>query len=502
MKKITLFMSTIIILLCFIFSVNAAGENAQTAVPIQLNESLVATLTEDDFEYYFKFTPSKTDYYEISLNGNDFEEVETSIRDSNGDLIAFGGWDQYTNKNLAACKLQANKTYYFELYYYGYMDISIYTTLKKHTHELKVSYISKSDQYGAGKITKECSICEDAFETAIPKVVVTSSKEKFTYNKKTQRPTITVKDTSGKVFKQGTDYTVTYPSSSVNTGVYNAIVKMDNEYYSLSEYIYYTIEPKSIKNLDISLDKTTIAYGKEPTVKISGLKEGKDFSCSSYYYGVGKHSVSICGENNYTGTATKTFKVVPPNISGLKSAKATTTSIKLSWKSDNNYVTDYYQIYDVNKKKVMKTISSENTSYTIKNLKPGKKYSFKVRGYSKSEGEKYYGEWKTIETATKPKSTSVKSAKSTKSKVLSLSWNKQSAATGYQIQYSTSSKFTTKTTETLTIKKNSQTSKTVSKLKSGKKYYVKIRTYKTIKINGKSTKVYSAWSSVKSVKVK
>ncbi len=70
------------------------------------------------------------------------------------------------------------------------------------------------------------------------------------------------------------------------------------------------------------------------------------------------------------------------------------------------------------------------------------------------------------------------------------------SATGYQIQYSTSSKMTNATTKT--ISKNSTTSQTIKSLKSGKKYYVRIRTYKTV--NG--SKIYSSWSSVKSVKVK
>ncbi|GEM_PF-3273967 len=71
---------------------------------------------------------------------------------------------------------------------------------------------------------------------------------------------------------------------------------------------------------------------------------------------------------------------------------------------------------------------------------------------------------------------------------------KKSGITGYQLQYSTSSKFTKKTTLNL---KSTTVKKTVKKLKSKKKYYVRIRTYKTVA--GK--KFYSAWYT-KSVKVK
>ena len=73
--------------------------------------------------------------------------------------------------------------------------------------------------------------------------------------------------------------------------------------------------------------------------------------------------------------------------------------------------------------------------------------------------------------------------------------------TGYQIQYSTSSKFTKKTTASLQISKKS-VSRSVTKLKAKKKYYIRIRTYKNVKVAGKDTALYSSWSKVKSVTTK
>lgn len=101
-----------------------------------------------------------------------------------------------------------------------------------------------------------------------------------------------------------------------------------------------------------------------------------------------------------------------------------------------------------------------------------------------------------------PKGTSISKVKPGK-KGFELKWKKQSSqTTGYEIAYSTSSKFLKKNTKTLTIKKSKTTSKTVSKLKVKKKYYVRIRTYKIVKVNGKSTKLYSVWSKVKTFKTK
>ncbi len=83
-------------------------------------------------------------------------------------------------------------------------------------------------------------------------------------------------------------------------------------------------------------------------------------------------------------------------------------------------------------------------------------------------------------------------------KQLTATWKTVSGATGYEVQYSTSKKFTKKTTKTVTIKKAKTKKTTIKKLKKGKKYYVKVRAYKTV--SGK--KIYGAWSAVKSVKVK
>lgn len=99
-----------------------------------------------------------------------------------------------------------------------------------------------------------------------------------------------------------------------------------------------------------------------------------------------------------------------------------------------------------------------------------------------------------------PKSTKISKVKAV-SKGFTVTWKKQKTQTsGYEIQYSTSSKF--KNATTVTIKKNTTTSKKITKLKANKKYYVRVRTYKTVKVNGKSKKIYSAWSEKKTITTK
>lgn len=76
-------------------------------------------------------------------------------------------------------------------------------------------------------------------------------------------------------------------------------------------------------------------------------------------------------------------------------------------------------------------------------------------------------------------------------KAFTVKWKKKSSITGYQIQYSTNSKFK-KGNKSIKIKNAKTISKKITKLKVAKKYYVRIRTYKG--------KKYSKWSKVKSIK--
>lgn len=109
---------------------------------------------------------------------------------------------------------------------------------------------------------------------------------------------------------------------------------------------------------------------------------------------------------------------------------------------------------------------------------------------------KYAGK-KTLYFSIVPKSTEISKLQNLDNG-FKVNWKKQGVqTTGYEIMYSTSKKFTAKTTKTVTAN-SSETSKAVTGLKSKKKYYVKIRTYKTV--NGK--KIYSSYSEVLTVKTK
>lgn len=155
-----------------------------------------------------------------------------------------------------------------------------------------------------------------------------------------------------------------------------------------------------------------------------------------------------------------------------------------------------------NGKEQKPTVTVKNSSG--KKLEKGKDYVVSYSSGRKNVGKytvkvTYIGDYAGVKTLTytiRPKGTSI--SKLTKGKQqFTVKWSKQTKqTTGYQIQYSTSSKMNN--AKFKTYSNNATTSATVSGLKSGKTYYVRVRTYKMV--NG--SKVCSEWSSIKKVTVK
>ena len=135
----------------------------------------------------------------------------------------------------------------------------------------------------------------------------------------------------------------------------------------------------------------------------------------------------------------------------------------------------------------------KNTDYTVSYAK-GRKYVGKYAVKITFKGK--YSGTKTLYFTIKPKATSISSLKAG-SKKFTVKWKKQATqTTGYQVQYSASSKFSK--AKTVTVGKNTTVSKKISKLSGKKKYYVRIRSYKII--DGK--KHYGKFGYKKAVRIK
>ena len=104
-----------------------------------------------------------------------------------------------------------------------------------------------------------------------------------------------------------------------------------------------------------------------------------------------------------------------------------------------------------------------------------------------------YSGTKTLSFVILPKGTSLAKVTIAK-KSFTVQWKKSNAVTGYQIQYSTNSKF--KGAKTVTFQ--TAVKLTIKSLQGGKKYYIRVRTYKTVG----DKNYYSTWSGAKAVTTK
>ena len=130
-----------------------------------------------------------------------------------------------------------------------------------------------------------------------------------------------------------------------------------------------------------------------------------------------------------------------------------------------------------------------------------------VDGTVCTDAQKYASYKSAVKTA-KARTVTLKSAKAKKGRKALLYFRNTKGVSGYQIFWSTSSKFSKKTVKSKEFKRSAVTksniSKTISKLRSGKTYYFKIRTYTDVRnpLTGKNEKVYGKWSKVKKARIK
>ena len=139
-----------------------------------------------------------------------------------------------------------------------------------------------------------------------------------------------------------------------------------------------------------------------------------------------------------------------------------------------------------------KKLAKKYYTVTYKNNKKPGLATITVKG--KGEYEAYSA--KTTFTIN-PKKVSLSSVKSSAKKKATVKWRKKKISTGYQIQYSTNSKFKSGN-KIKTVSGASKTSVTLTGLKSRKVYYVRVRAYNTS--GGK--KYYGSWSIKKKITVK
>ncbi|WP_022762420.1 MULTISPECIES: CAP domain-containing protein [unclassified Butyrivibrio] len=273
-------------------------------------------------------------------------------------------------------------------------------------------------------------------------------------------------------------------SSKIKSGTSVSRISLDyGETYDLSkvqeavfyESIYRPIQTKPISSFSVSdsylieIDKSTLKGKNAGSATIDGsLSNGSRFSIPVTVNPVNMYFV----DSESIPAQTATGSAVTPDVSLTYNGTPLVNGV------------DY-------------TVSYSN------NVKPGYAYAI-VTGKGNFTGTKQFMFYimKSSKNENSGKESSEKAPKKVDSFTLakgkrsfSISWDKVSGASKYEIQYATNKKFSDAKTKTFA---GSKSSAKIKKLKSGKKYFVRIRCYKNIY----GMKVYSGWSKTKKIKVK
>lgn len=372
------------------------------------------------------------------------------------------------------------------------------------------------------------------------------------YTGAVQEPAVTVK-ANGTVLKKGADYTVSVTGTPKQAGSYTVSVEGCGSYCGTVKKAF-TIAPANIGGARIEVAAQTYtgkALAPAPSVSLNGAKlaQGTDYTVTYRdNTQVGTAQITVKGKGNYTGSKTASFAIAEgtsggasasapgassgdspeplpvvkdPSSPGPASGVDTTAPVnKTTTPSDPD------QPVAVAKKNIAAaSVSGVSASYAFTGnaispqpvlrhgsavLKAGVDYTVGYRN-NRAVGTAVItmtgiGAYKgTLQMRFTIKAPAVKAVALSKVKAakraFTASWKKSSGkATSYQVQYSTSKKFTKSTTATVTVKASGKgtLSKTVKKLKAKKTYYVRVRA--VCQVGGEA--FVSPWSSVKKVTTK
>ena len=309
----------------------------------------------------------------------------------------------------------------------------------------------------------------------------------LTYNGKEQHVKAAVRF-KGKLLSEGTDYLLSGDKTAADVGTYTLIIKGIGSYKGSVAKDYRVSCRHRFDNGKVTREATCKREGERTyTCRICRYTETETVPKTTHKFGTEKVTTKATVSRN--GAMDKICSICgDKKSSAIYAAK----NIKLS-------AAGY--IYDGKAKKPAVTIRDSKGN----KLKNGTDYKLTYAGGRKNVGSygitvkflgKYGGTAKKSFTIY-PRPTSL--AKLTpKAKGMAVSWKKQpKQISGYEVAYSTSSKFAKKATKSVTVNKG-KTAKTIARLKGKKRYYVRIRTYMSVK--GK--KYYSSWSKAKSVMTK
>jgi hypothetical protein len=184
----------------------------------------------------------------------------------------------------------------------------------------------------------------------------------------------------------------------------------DNDDFVVGKFAVGSVSLSSVK---VSSPVSVVWSGRQlkPSVILTYdggvLKHGTGYALS---YGankaIGKGSVTITGKGGVTGKRTFTFNILPKK-NKMSKATATKKSVKVSWSkvSAAQKVSGYqlqYKVKGTSKWKT-KSFSSKTSKATVKGLRRGKVYQFRIRSFKTVSKVKYCADWSAVKSSKKVK---------------------------------------------------------------------------------------------------
>lgn len=379
----------------------------------EINDSLQGNFSADRQKELFLFRPQKSGIYQLHLDTPIRDKLSVNLREkiSNQEYRwTYNGFDD------TYPEIKGGTDYYLLISKDAECsDVTASYTLsiRQTPTPTKLEILSVQESYKAGD-----KAYAGIFDTSLRVRITYDDGSSIEVPRNTDNPLWRYTDGYGNaVMSMGRQYTFDFTVEPIiyKAGTYPITVRLgywnDEEYYyttSLTAQYTVNVTGKNPVNLSkaVVAMKNTVIYNSKAqkpvtAVKLNGktLKAGKDYTVTyKNNKAIGTASVSIKGKGSYTGTLSKTFKIIPKTIA-VKTVKALGSGrIKTTWTKDNTATGyEFYYSYD-SKKSFKKTLIKKNTTtaYTQSKLRPNKYCYVKMRSYTVKNGKTYYSKYSKV----------------------------------------------------------------------------------------------------------
>ena len=223
-----------------------SNNSISEADKIKINKSYKGQIAANDDTDLYKITFKTRCTVKLKVNAYIWYS-SYYMYDSNGNEVWSKTWQEW-NETKKEYKMNETLTLPKGKYYFAVSRDSDYTGNYTFSiecvHKYKTKSTSKATFSKTGKTVKKCSDCGKTTTTKIQKIKsVKLSKTKYSYNGKTRKPSVKIKNAKGKTLKKGVDYTVKYSKGCKKPGKYRVTIKFKGK-YSGTKKMYFKIVRK------------------------------------------------------------------------------------------------------------------------------------------------------------------------------------------------------------------------------------------------------------------